>query len=163
MLLRKGHDNEKITSPVATRTSELAYGIVHHPAYVWFNLFTTLALLLLAVGEHPVMIRIYGEEREPVVRYTGSVLLHCCLLSIHYYQCYMHYILYMTNRFKTSSTCNYILAVIARLYILGCLIRLDNHAVLSPVIDQLTKCMPAYALTAETFAISTYAIYYRAS
>ena len=80
-MLRKGHDNEKITSPVATRTSELAYGIVHHPAYVWFNLFTTLALLLLAVGEHPVMIRIYGEEREPVVRYTGGLSVAALLFT----------------------------------------------------------------------------------
>ena len=85
LLLHKGHDNEKITSSMATRTSELAYGIVHHPAYVWFNLFTALALLLLAVGEHPAMVWIYKEEREPVVSIlTRSVLSACCI--IHYYQ-----------------------------------------------------------------------------
>ena len=53
LLIHKGEDNEKFATTNNTRRSELAYQIIHHPAFYWFNLLTALALLLLAVEEEP--------------------------------------------------------------------------------------------------------------
>ena len=63
LFIHKGEDNAKFE----TTQSEIAYQIIYHPAYYWFNLLTAVALLILALKEEPsVHTDQHAEEVELV-------------------------------------------------------------------------------------------------